>query len=241
MSEPYLTSSKLSAIKGLKHGFFKRQTAENYDEIAKLWGLSSSDDVLSLHQIHSDVLIPVRAPFPRADQLKADGMLTAKPKVALAIRTADCGPILMASRCGRLVAAIHAGWRGALAGILDRAIDAFGENKIEPHNIIAAIGPMIAQKSYEVGTDVFKEFYEQSPQNEHFFKDARRPHHYLFDLPGYIAFRLKNAGLQDIDLMDIDTYEHDGQFFSYRRARHQEALPTGRQISVIMIDQNQTA
>lgn len=238
MSLPMLTSPALSAIPGISHGFFTRKggvstglykglnvgrgsdddavaVEENRQRIQSALG---ADALHTVYQIHSATVVDVRDAGA-----KADGIVSAQPGQAIGILTADCVPVLLAARDGSKVAAVHAGWKGATSGIIDAAAALFGGVEL-----VAAIGPAIAQNSYEVGQDVL-----EAAQAPAFFAPNGAPGKYQFDLPGLVKERLKAAGVQTIDVLDEDTYSQPERFFSYRRATHLGEADYGRQMSAI--------
>lgn len=189
----------------------------------------------TLDQVHSaDVLtlrtVPARRPT-------ADALVTATPGLALAVSTADCGPVLLADPSARIIAAAHAGWKGALGGIVEHTVEAMVALGADRSRIIAAIGPCIAQGSYEVGQEFYQRFVAHRALYGRFFRPAHpdRQATCFFDLPGFIAHRLAQCGLQRIDSLAMDTYSDETRFFSYRRATHRGEPDYGRQLSVIMI------
>jgi YfiH family protein len=160
-------------------------------------------------------------------------MVSAQPGLALGIVTADCAPVLFAAADGTIVGAAHAGWRGAVAGVLEATIAAMAALGAEPARIIAAIGPCIAQASYEVGPDLRDAVLAQSAAGAAFFIPGRQPDRWQFDLPGYCAARLAAAGLGHVLVTGIDTLTEADRFFSHRRRTLAKAGPIGHQISVI--------
>jgi YfiH family protein len=160
---------------------------------------------------------------------QADALVTDKPGLLLGVVTADCAPVLLADRAAGVVAAAHAGWRGAHAGVIASTVAAMESLGATPANIVAAIGPAIAQASYEVD-DIFRSGFDA--YDEYLFVPAR-PGHWRFDLPGYVARRLGQAGVGQIDRLELDTYADPARFFSYRRTTHSGEPAYGRQFSLI--------
>lgn len=238
---PCLTSALLSKVPGIRHGFFTREGGVSEGLYGGLnVGFGSSDDtdaveanrgliaqtlgasaLKTVHQIHSAKVVP-------AEQAgaQADGLFTADKGIALGVLTADCVPILLALSDGSKVAAVHAGWKGAVNGIIKTAVDALGGGEI-----VAAIGPAIAQASYEVGAEV-----RQAAAAPSFFKANETPGKFQFDLPGFAAKKLLDAGVSQIDRLAQDTYAQPERFFSYRRATHLGESDYGRQMSAILIE-----
>lgn len=238
MTLPMLTSPALSAVPGISHGFFTRQGGVSkglYDSLNV--GRGSKDDAAAVdenrqriqralgakalhtvYQIHSAKVVDL------ADTgAQADGLVSDRPGQAIGILTADCVPVLLAARDGSQVAAVHAGWKGATSGIIDAAVARFHSAEI-----VAAIGPAIAERSYEVGQDVYDAAHAPS-----FFKANAAPGKYQFDLPGLVKERLAAAGVRHIDALEDDTYSQPERFFSYRRATHLNEPDYGRQMSAI--------
>ncbi len=194
------------------------------------------DHLLSLHQVHGDVCVRVEAVWSARPQ--ADAMVTDKPGFALGILTADCAPVLFAGQKtdgAPVIGAAHAGWGGALRGILESTVREMTALGAEPGSLKACIGPCIGKASYEVKDEFATPFYQEDDENERFFKAAKAPGHLMFDLAGYCAFKLFKAGVRDVLIKDLDTYFHEEDFFSYRRATHRSEKDYGRQISVIKI------
>lgn len=237
-------------IAGVRHGFFGRQggvstgiyaslnagpgsrddpdaVLENRRRIAAAFALPS-ERLVSLHQVHSAICINVSAPWegPRPE---ADALVTTTPKLALSILTADCAPVLFADAEAGVIGAAHAGWKGALGGVLEATIAEM--RKAGATHIGAAIGPCIHQDSYEVGPDFVERF---GPQNARFFR-AGAGDRSFFDLPGYCAERLKAAGLSRIEIVARDTYTAHESLFSHRRSVHDVESDYGRNCAVIAL------
>lgn len=187
-----------------------------------------------LKQVHSANAIAVTAPFAPDARPEADGMASAAPGLVLAVVTADCAPVLFADLKAGVIGAAHAGWRGAFGGVLEATIaqmEALGASRA---NIAAAIGPTIAQPSYEVDDALRARFIEQSCENARFFAQGRKGHH-QFDLPAYVVHRLGEAGIGQTDDVGEDTYAQPGRFHSFRRATHLAQPTYGRQFSLIAL------
>jgi YfiH family protein len=162
-------------------------------------------------------------------------MVTATPGIALGVLTADCAPVLFADAQARVVAAAHAGWRGALSGVVEAAIEAMEDLGAKRERILAAVGPCIGKDAYEVGPEFKAEFLDRDSGSARFFSPVNvrgRPH---FDLCGYVGHRLRQAGVADAAASDVCTYAHDEDFFSYRRTRSRREPDYGRQISAIVL------
>ena len=246
-----LTSNSLPA----PHGFFTRRGGVSTGPYASLnCSLSSQDDrsavlenrarvarslgtdptrLLGLTQVHGTKVVTVTDAWAAGQGEQADAMVTDRPGLALGIVTADCAPVLLAAEAGKIVGAVHAGWRGAVAGVLEATVAAMTALGAAPGDIAAAIGPCIAQASYEVGPDLRDAVLARSAADEAFFVPGRRPSHWHFDLPGYCASRLRAAGLQVVMVTGHDTMADDDRFFSHRRRTLAKAGPIGHQISVI--------
>jgi YfiH family protein len=235
------------------HGFFGRRGGVSDGMVAGLnAGLGSADDpaavaenrrlatdavlpgaaLLGLYQIHSAEAVVVTAPYAEAARPRADALVTDRPGLLLGILTADCAPVLFADRDAGVVAAAHAGWKGALGGVTDATLAAMETLGARRERIIAAIGPCIARASYEVDDGFLRTFAEADAANERFFADGRAGHH-QFDLEAYVAHRLAAAGVTRIEALGLDTYGDEERFYSFRRATHRGEADYGRQISVI--------
>lgn len=184
-------------------------------------------------QVHgSDCLVVTK---PEQGDREGDALVTNKPDLVLGVQTADCVPVLFYEKKAQVIGAAHAGWKGALKGILQstvRTIESLGGVK---EHITAVIGPCIDQQSYEMGAEVFDDFTKQDPQSKAFFVDGNKPDKFLFDLPGYVAFCLKQAGVLRIEDVGLSTYTHEEMFFSCRRAFHQGHPGFGNQLSLIFM------
>jgi polyphenol oxidase len=163
---------------------------------------------------------------------KADAMVCDQPGMLLGISTADCAPVLFADKAAGVVGAAHSGWKGSIGGVNEATIAAMEALGARREHIICAIGPCIAQKSYEVDEGFFRRFAEDDPANERFFADGK-PQHYQFDIEGYVASRLAAAGIAKVECLGQDTYSQPDRFFSYRRTCHKDEAGYGTQISLI--------
>lgn len=190
--------------------------------------------LVTVHQVHSPDVVTVTAPIPVAARPQADAMVTALPGLALGILTADCAPVLFADSDAGVIGAAHAGWKGAISGVLGNtvaAMEALGANR---DRIVAAIGPCIARRSYEVDAGFFRRFAETDPDYVAFFTPGREGHH-QFDLEGFAASRLAAAGLRTVVALGQDTYSQAARYFSYRRTTHAGEPDYGRQLSLIAL------
>jgi purine-nucleoside/S-methyl-5'-thioadenosine phosphorylase / adenosine deaminase len=173
-------------------------------------------------------------PWTRQSRPQADAIVTQVAGLAIGVSTADCGPVLLADAPARVIGAAHAGWKGALTGVLEATVAAMERLGAARSRMTAAIGPMIRQPSYEVGEDLIARFRAADADNERFFAPARRAGHAMFDLAGYIAARLDRGGIGRIEDLGLCTYA-DARFFSYRRATHRGEPDYGRHINVIAL------
>jgi hypothetical protein len=197
--------------------------------------LSSDAALVTLYQVHSAEAITAAAPWEIPDNPKADAMATGRPGIALGILTADCAPILLADPQARVIGAAHAGWNGALAGVVESVLAAMERLGAKPGRVRAAIGPCISQKAYEVGPEFEARFVSADAGNTRFFARSPRAGHWQFDLAAYVAQRLKQAGVESVDILDACTYAREDEFFSYRRTTHRKEPDYGRELSAIML------
>jgi YfiH family protein len=242
------------------HGFFTRRGGLSAGPYASLnCSLSSQDDrqnvlenraraarsldtdpanLLGLTQVHGIDVVTATEPWAAGQGEKADAMVTNRPGLALGIITADCAPVLFADATGTIVGAAHAGWRGAVAGVLEATIAAMTTLGASADQITAAVGPCITQESYEVGPDLRDAVLAHAPADAVFFAPGCREDRWQFDLPGYCAARLRQAGVGHVIVTGVDTLANEDRFFSHRRrtlaqSRSAKAGPIGHQISVI--------
>jgi polyphenol oxidase len=252
-----LGSSLLAAVPGLRHAFFTRDGGVSDGIYAGLnGGLGSNDDpknvlenrrrmaeqmgvapdrFLSAHQVHSPDAVVASGPWEGVSRPRADAIVTRTAGIAIGITAADCGPILLVDPNARVIGAAHAGWKGALTGILESTIDAMEKLGAERSGMVAAIGPMIRQHSYEVGGEFVERFIDAEADNAMFFIPSAREHHSMFDLAGFIRMRLENAGVLMIDDIGADTYS-DERFYSYRRSVHRKEPDYGRHVHAIALE-----
>jgi hypothetical protein len=179
--------------------------------------------------------VTVTEPWDIPQNPKADAMVTNQPGIALGILTADCAPILFADTEAGVIGAAHAGWNGALAGVTDSVVTAMLRLGARSEHIHAAIGPCIRQGAYEVGPEFEARFRAADPQNARFFIPSERPHHWQFDLPAYVAHRLRQSGVARIEDLGVCTYSRPEEFFSYRRTTHLKEPDYGRELSAIAL------
>ena len=190
------------------------------------------DHLITLHQVHSRDVIHVEAPL--AERPRADAMVTKTPGLALGILTADCQPVLFADAGAGVIGAAHAGWRGALDGVLEATVEAMEALGATRANISAVIGPSISQAAYEVGQEFIETFVDHDPENARFFAGGKKGH-YQFDLPGFGLHRLRRAGVGQAEYTRHCTYGDAARFYSYRRATHAHEADYGRLIAVIRL------
>ncbi|MDD2876396.1 MAG: peptidoglycan editing factor PgeF [Acidiphilium sp.] len=213
----------LSGMDNLDH------VAENRARAARAIGAAPSQ-LLGIKQVHGSRVITATAPWAAGSGPEADAMVTDQPNLALGIITADCAPILLADATKRVIGAVHAGWRGALVGVLEATIVAM--RNLGGEDITAVVGPCIRQPSYEVGPDLHDAIVAHDNANDRFFSATGRDH-WQFDLPGYVAARLKFCGVR-VACLPHDTYANETQFFSHRRRTRRGEGAGGHQISIIM-------
>lgn len=242
-----------SLLEGAAHGFLGRRGGLSSGIYAGLnVGLGSDDNrdvilknrqqakaavlpdsqLVTLHQVHSADAVIVTESFALDDRPHVDAMVTGHPGLLLGILTADCVPVLFHSASAQIVGAAHAGWKGAIGGVTDKTIAAMEKLGAARDDISCAIGPCIAQDSYEVDVSFQQRFVEDDPANEQYFKTGQ-PDHFQFDIESYVAGRLAKAGIKKIDKLGLDTYANEDRYYSYRRSCHREEAGYGRQISLI--------
>lgn len=241
-------------LAGTAHGFLGRKGGVSTGDLAGLNVSYSEDDpaltsenrrraveavlpggtLQTCYQIHSPDVVTVTEPWADADRPRADALVTDRPGIVLGVLTADCAPVLFCDATAGVVGAAHAGWKGAFTGVTDATIAAMEALGATRENIAAVVGPCIAQKSYEVDSAFEARFLEQAAENERFFRAGREGHAW-FDLEGYVASRLRDAGLSKMGMMGEDTYAQEERFYSFRRATHRKEPGYGRQISLIAL------
>lgn len=193
------------------------------------------DRLATAKQVHGAEALVVEAPWPQTALPRADALVTRVPGLALGILTADCVPILFADPDARVIGAAHAGWRGALAGVVEATMAAMEDLGASAQRTVAAIGPAIAQASYEVGPEFPRRFLAQDPGNSIFFVPSPKTGHFLFDLKGYVAHRLTALGIGTVADAETDTAAEPDRFFSYRRACLRGELGHGLGLSTIAL------
>lgn len=246
------------AAAGIRHGFFTRDGGVSEGIYRGLnVGLGSNDDpdrvrenrrrvsswfglplerLATAHQVHSPDVVVVGGDYD-GSRPQADAQVTASPGIILGVLTADCGPILFADPQNRVIGAAHAGWKGALGGVLENTIEAMIALGARRENIHATLGPSISKANYEVGPEFVDRFVATNSAFEPFFTPSAKPGHAMFDLPGLTVMRLAEAGVT-ADSIDLCTYAAPEAFFSYRRTTHAGEPDYGRQISAIAIKED---
>jgi YfiH family protein len=252
---PAARSPLLAALPGVRHGFFGRQggvSAGVYDSLncgpgsndapasvkenrARVARTLAAEHLLSLHQVHGIDVVHARAPWEVTARPRCDVMVTDRPGLALGTLAADCGPILFADADAGVVGAAHAGWRGALIGVAEAAVAAMERLGAKRQRIRAALGPTIAQVSYEVGAEFPAPFLAENRDNARFFAAGAAPGKHLFDLPGYIVARLERSGIAAA-WIGRDTCAERDAYFSYRRTTLNGGGDYGRNVSAIVLD-----
>ncbi|EKV27094.1 hypothetical protein C882_2023 [Caenispirillum salinarum AK4] len=254
-----ITVSALNALSNVRHAYFTRNHGVSTGPFQSLnCGFGSGDDPANVRknraiamermelppealataaqQHTTEVLVVEKGTWDSENAPVADALVTTVPRLAVGVLTADCAPVLLADGQAGVVAAAHAGWKGALEGILDRTVEVMVEQGAKLDRIIAGIGPCIGQRSYEVGPEFPPRFIEHDSNNEHYFSPSGREGHYRFDLPGYVARRLALIGITMVMPTPCDTFREEGRFFSYRRNTLRGEAQYGRQLSAIALE-----
>ncbi|MCV2869547.1 peptidoglycan editing factor PgeF [Defluviimonas sp. WL0002] len=242
------------ALSPLRHGFFTRKGGASSGIFSGLnCGFGSSDQreavalnrsrvasaldlappaLVGAHQVHSADVVTVTGPLE--DQPRADALVTRTPGLALTVLTADCQPVLFADADAGVIGAAHAGWRGALQGVLEATIEAMERLGADRGRIAAVIGPSISQRAYEVGPEFLDAFLAENDRYDRFFASGDGDR-YLFDLPAFGLSRLREAGVGHAEWIRHCTYSDPARFYSYRRSVHQHEADYGRLISAICL------
>jgi YfiH family protein len=244
-------------LPGIRHAFFTRQggvsagvyaslnggigsrdsadqVADNRARMAAALGVEP-DRLLTAYQIHSPHVVTVEAPWTTETRPRADAIVTRTCALAVGVTTADCGPVLFADPQAGVIGAAHAGWRGALTGVVEATVDAMERLGAERGQIRAVLGPMIRQGNYEVGPDLIARFHAEDSASDRFFQAAAREGHALFDLAGYIAARLRRADIRQGEDLWLCTYADTDRFFSFRRSTHRAEADYGRHVNAIVL------
>ena len=251
-----IRSKKLTKIKGLKHFFFdstgghskniykslncgpgskdnKKNIRKNL-QIVRRKISKKAKNIFLVHQIHSNKFIFIDKTYDNKKKPKADAIITTRKNFPIAVLTADCAPILIYDDKMKMIAAIHAGWKGAFKGIITKVIKFMIKKGCKLENITAVVGPSISQKNYEVKDDFKKKFIQKDKKNYIFFKNKKN--RLYFDLTKYIYSSLKTIKIKNIDILKIDTFDIKNKFFSARRALKLKHNDYGRNISIIMLN-----
>ena len=252
-----LHARSLSALSGIRHAFFTRaggvsdgvyaslnggvgsndapsNVLENRARMAAALGVAA-DRLLTAYQTHSPEVVVAQTPWPHSQRPRADAIVTRTAGLAIGISTADCAPVLLADHEARVIGAAHAGWRGALGGVIEATVAAMERLGAQRGRIVAAAGPMIRQPNYEVGPDLIDRFLAAGPDNARFFIPAERTGHALFDLAGFVASQLRRAKIAQVEDIGLCTYADPAQFYSYRRATHSADPDYGRHVNAIAL------
>jgi YfiH family protein len=250
-----LQAPSLGSLDGVRHGFFTRlggvsdgiyaslncgpgsrdvdeNVAQNRALVAELLEIKL-DRLLTVYQKHGSDAVVADKPWKTPPE--ADAIVTSKPGLAIGILTADCAPVLFCDAEAGVIGAAHAGWRGALAGIVEATVKAMEKLGAKPERIVAVIGPAISQEAYEVGAEFMDQFIVQEPDGSTFFitdEGTGEPH---FDLAGYVGERLARAGVGAVAELGLCTYCDETRLFSFRRSQHHGEDDYGRQISAIVL------
>ena len=252
-----LQAASLSTLARIRHAFFTRsggvsqgvydslnggvgsndapaKVAENRARMAAALGVKP-DHLLTAYQIHSPDVVVADQPWTQEKRPHADAIVTRTPRLAIGVSTADCGPLLLADAEAGVIGAAHAGWRGALTGVIEAVVAAMETLGAERSRIVAALGPTIRQPNYEVGPEFVARFLAADADNTRFFAASERAGHAMFDLAGYIADRVQRAGIVNFEDLGLCTYAEPERFFSYRRTTKQGEPDYGRHINAIAL------
>ena len=253
-----MITSPLLDSHGIRHGFFTREGGVSGDHYASLncspfshddpalvienRGIAANalgmngDQLCTTKQEHGSTVVFVTRPWQPGQAPVADGIVTNRHSLMLGILTADCIPILLADPTARVVGAAHAGWKGLATGVIAEVLRAMVEIGASPSRIRAVIGPAIEQRSYEVGGELRSQFLENEPEDYQFFAPGVDDDSFYFDLKGCAAERLIAGGVSEIELLGVDTYDAEDQFYSFRRSTHRGEPDHGRQLSAILLE-----
>ncbi|MEQ1754582.1 MAG: peptidoglycan editing factor PgeF [Micropepsaceae bacterium] len=252
-----LKSRILSEQRKLAHGFYGRPggvssgvyaslncgygSGDNLEAVRTNRGLvaknlgADPDKLLTVYQVHSAAAVIVTASWSRESAPHADGMVTNVPGIALGVLAADCAPVLFADESAGVIGSAHAGWQGAIKGIVETVVQLMEQSGASRTRLKACVGPCISQKNYEVGPEFRQRFCSAEAMYERFFVPAERDAHWMFDLPRFVRSRLEQSGVQDIEVVDECTYANAEVFFSYRRTTHRGEQSYGRNMSAIVL------
>jgi len=261
MAAPTMLPAAIEApqlgIPGVAHGFFTRNggisqgiyaglntgigskdsreaVMENRGRAARILGVAP-ENLATPYQVHGTDAVVVAEAWGPGLGPKADAVVTNRPGLAVGVGAADCGPVLFADAAGGVVAAAHAGWKGALAGVLESTVAAMQRLGAARQRVVAVLGPTISGDAYEVGPEFAARFTEADADNARYFRPSERNGHFFFDLPAYILARLERAGVGAVGSVGLCTYSNETRFFSYRRATHRGEADYGRNLSAIAL------
>jgi len=252
-----LQATSLATLARIRHAFFTRsggvsqgvygslnggigsndapeKVVENRARMAAALGVKP-DRLLTAYQIHSPDVVVADEPWTQERRPRADAIVTQVPRLAIGVSTADCGPLLFADSEAGVIGAAHAGWRGALSGVIEATIAAMERLGADRNRIAAALGPTIRQPNYEVGPEFAERFLAADPGNARFFSPSHRQGHAMFDLAGYIAERVARAGVTEFEDLGLCTYAEPARFFSYRRTTQSGEPDYGRHVNAIAL------
>lgn len=252
-----LQAAILAPLANIRHAFFTRSggvspgvyaslnggvgsndrpenVAENRARMAAILGVSPAR-LLTAYQIHSSDVVVAEEPWTRDTRPRADAIVTRVPRLAIGVSTADCGPLLLADGDARVIGAAHAGWRGALTGVIEATVTAMERLGADRKTMAAALGPTIRQPNYEVGPEFVERFLSADAANARFFAASQKSAHAMFDLAGYIGARVRRAGITQFEDLGLCTYAEPDRFFSYRRTTHNDETDYGRHINAIAL------
>lgn len=256
MTAKFLRATNLHQAGDIRHGFFSNVggvsdgiysslncgygSGDDFNNVKRNRELvaealeSTADYLFTPHQVHSATAVIADKPWAHGEAPEADAIVTNVPGLRIGILSADCTPLLFADPEAKVVGAAHSGWKGAINGVAQDTIEKMESLGAVRERIQIAIGPTISQNNYEVGSEYEDNFLKASPENADFFKQGPNGKAH-FDLPGYIARRLEQSGIdkKNVEILNICTYSNDSLFFSYRRTVHQKLADYGRQISAI--------
>jgi purine-nucleoside/S-methyl-5'-thioadenosine phosphorylase / adenosine deaminase len=252
-----IEAGNLAALDGVRHGFFTREGGVSEGVFESLnCGLASGDDVArvaenrcramaqlgippdhlcTVRQVHSARVLVAREGLSGPQPVEADALVTGRIGMALGVVCADCAPVLIADREGQVIGCAHAGWRGALAGVIEATVDAMTGLGAQRERMSAAVGPCIAQASYEVGPELLARFVAADPASEDLFAPVAGSDRLLLDLKGYVLHRLAEAGIEDRTALPDDTMADEARFFSARRTRRRGGVQFGLLLSAIAL------
>jgi len=252
-----LQARSLSRLENVRHGFFTRSGGVSQGIYATLNGGNGSNDApervaenrarmaaalgvepqrfLTANQIHSPDVVVAEEPWTHEGRPRADAIVTRAPLLAIGVSTADCGPLLFTDAEAGVIGAAHAGWRGALTGVIDATVTAMEKLGAKRARIAAALGPTIRQPNYEVGPEFVERFLAADASNARFFTPAEREGYAMFDLTGYIAERVHRAGIDDFEDLGLCTFAEPERFYSYRRMTRLGEPDYGRHINAIAL------